>query len=102
MVENVRDQLIRVSTNELDTSGADGGGNDVADVLEVSLDLLSVTVDLLLNETNNEVAAFAETQQFGFLLNTNGADVVTTGKSGGEHEQQNDANVLVHVGNIKE
>lgn len=45
---------------------------------------------------------FAETQHFGFLLNTNGADVVTTGKSGGEHEQQNDANVLVHVGNMKE
>lgn len=102
MVEDVGDQLIGVRTNDLSASRADGGGNNVADVLEVSLDLLSVTVDFLFNKTNNEVAAFAETQHFGFLLNTNGADVVTTGKSGGEHEQQNDANVLVHVGNMKE
>lgn len=27
---------------------------------------------------------------------------MTTGESGGEHKQQNDANVLVHVGNKKE
>ena len=38
-------------------SRADGGGNNVADVLEVSLDLLSVTVDFLFNKTDNEVAA---------------------------------------------
>jgi hypothetical protein len=102
LVEDVGDQLIGVRANDLSASRANGGGDNVADVLEVSLDLLSVTVNFLFNKTNNEVAAFAETQHLGFLLNTNGADVVTAGKSGGEHEQQNDANVLVHVGNMKE
>lgn len=101
LVEDVGDQLVRVGTNDLSASRADGGGNNVADVLEVSLDLLSVTVDFLFNKTDNEVAAFAETQHFGFLLNTNGADVVTTSQSGGNQKQQNDANVLEHVGNIE-
>lgn len=86
LVEDVGDQLIGVSANDLSAGRADGGGNNVADVLEVSLDLLSVTVDFLFNKTDNEVAAFAETQHLGFGLNTNGADVVTTGKSGGNQK----------------
>lgn len=102
LVEDVGDQLIGVGTNKLSASRADGGGNNVADVLEVSLDLLSVAVDFLFNETNNEVAAFAEAQHFGFGLNTNGADLTARESGAGNHKQQNDANVLVHVGNKKE
>lgn len=102
LVEDEGDQLVGVGTNDLSASRANGGGNNVADVLEVSLDLLSVTVDFLFNKANKEVAAFAETQHFGFGLNTNGADDAARESRAGNHKQQNDANVLVHVGNMKE
>jgi hypothetical protein len=39
-------------------SRADGGGDNVANVFEVSRDLLLVTLNLLFNEANNEVAAY--------------------------------------------